>query len=67
MRNHLRFLAVFIPLILFARYMLFGDADEFRRFYGALWNYGLPLVFLNFAVLAVVFGLAFTNRINLRS
>ncbi|APG91508.1 hypothetical protein [Sinorhizobium americanum] len=64
MRSHLRLLAVLIPLILFARYTLFEDAEEFRRFYGALWNYVLPIVFLNLAVLAVVSGLALTNKTN---
>jgi hypothetical protein len=64
MRSHLRLLAVFIPLILFARYTLFEDSEEFRRFYGALWNYVLPVLFLNLAVFAAVLGVALTNKIN---
>ncbi|WP_331374622.1 hypothetical protein [Sinorhizobium chiapasense] len=64
MRSQLRLIAVLIPLILIARYTLFEDADEFQKFYAALRTYVLPIVFLNLAVVAVMLGLALTNKIN---
>lgn len=36
MRKHLRELAIAALVVIFARYVLLGDADEFQRFYGAL-------------------------------
>ncbi|WP_457583516.1 hypothetical protein [Ensifer canadensis] len=64
MKSQLRLFALIVPLVLIARYALFEDAAEFKRFYAALGTYVLPVLFINLAVLAVVLLTAFTKRIN---
>jgi hypothetical protein len=67
MKSQLRLFALIVPLVLIARYALFEDAAEFKRFYAALGTYVLPVLFANLAVLAVVLLTAFTKRINFGS
>lgn len=67
MRSYLRLFAVIIPLAIIARYALFEDAAEFKRFYVALKSYVLPVLFVNLAVLAVILVAALTKRINVGS
>lgn len=64
MRDHLRLIAVLLPLMLIARYALFEDADEFSRFYGALRKYVLPVLFANIALIAVILLVATRKRVN---
>lgn len=66
-RSYLRLFAVIVPLALIARYVLFEDAAEFKRFYAALRIYVLPVLFANLAVLAVILLAAFTKRIDFGS
>ncbi|MGF6176823.1 hypothetical protein [Ensifer sp. 4252] len=56
-----------VPLALLARYGLFEDAGEFKRSYGALRAYVLPVLFVNLAVLAVILAAVVTKRVNFGS
>lgn len=54
MKRQIRNVAIAGLVVIFARYVLFGDADEFQRFYAALRFSVLPVLFGNLAVLAVI-------------
>lgn len=62
MKRQIRNVVIAGLVVVFARYALFADAEEFLRFYAALRISVMPVLFVNLAVLAVILVMAVASK-----
>lgn len=62
-KNHLKTVAVIIPLVVLARYTLFRDGVEFALFYTEMKSYVVPLGIV-YALIAICGQIYFASRPN---